>query len=70
MNKKEENKKWYAVPPYQKTELWRIYNEDGEFIADFEVREHCERVVILWNNAIESGGKNEIKETKLENLKE
>ena len=45
----ESQKKWYAIPPYKKGELWKIYNETGEYIAAFEIRETCERAVELWN---------------------
>lgn len=43
MRKKDE--KWYAIPPYQKNESWKICNENGEQVAVFEYREDCEAAV-------------------------
>lgn len=44
-----ENVKWYAVPPY-KNEGWKIYNNEGELVATFELREECEMIVDLFNS--------------------
>lgn len=44
--------KWYAVPPYQNTEQWKIVNEDGEYVASFEMKEVCELVVKMWNDNV------------------
>jgi hypothetical protein len=37
---KDNSKEWYPVPPYH-NEGWRAFNEDGELIATFELKEDC-----------------------------
>jgi len=42
------NEKWYTVPP-SPLEGWRIFNEGGEWVANFEDRQECELTVKLHN---------------------
>ena len=48
--KKSIDLEWYAVPPYDTSkESWKIVNENGELIAQFERKEDCLLAVKLFN---------------------
>ncbi len=45
-------RKWYAIPPYKKTEMWNIVDDQGEYIAETDDRLICEHIVDAHNNQL------------------
>ena len=41
---------WYPVPPYRRTEAWKILNQNGELVAEFQERADCEMTAKLHND--------------------
>jgi transcription antitermination factor NusG len=49
-----DSSEWYAVPPYKKVENWKIVDNIGQYVASFEMKEHCIEVVKLHNKILKS----------------
>ncbi len=46
----EDKVEWYAVPPYNQGDSWKILNEFGELVAIFELKSDCLKAVEAVNN--------------------
>ena len=42
-------RKWYAIPPYRKTDMWNIVDEKGEYIGETDDQQICEHIVEIHN---------------------
>ncbi len=47
----EPDWRWFVIPPYKPTKPWEVHNFHGELIAQFEMYEHAQIVVELYNES-------------------